>query len=136
MFFFQQMFKKFFNKCSNVFFLPPVICDCCLVSRNQGASGAQCPGRRITGWRRNVPTMSQVLPLIQYICSRKTLDSNMQEQKLVSCPGRQVRPWWKFRRLPVFVIVKICSQQTNHFAWNHFDLLEHGNVRLWIAEPY
>jgi len=37
----------------------------------------QFPGRRITGELRKVPTMSQVLSLIQHICFRETLSSNM-----------------------------------------------------------
>jgi len=50
-----------------------------------GAKVAQCPGRR------KVPTMSQVLSWIQYICSRKTLGSNMGGAKLVSSPGLHAR---------------------------------------------
>jgi len=36
-----------------------------------GARGAQCPERRIIGGWRKIPAVSQVLPSIQNICSRK-----------------------------------------------------------------
>ena len=50
----------------------------------RGKRGAQFPGRRITmaasnhcGERRKVPSMSQVLSSMQYICFRKSSGSNM-----------------------------------------------------------
>jgi len=58
--------------------------------RGQGRNeGAQFPGRR------KVPTMSQVLSSIQYICFRKTLGSNMGTPNF-SGHGRNLtslRPW-------------------------------------------
>ena len=63
--------------------------------RNEGGKGGTISRRRITmgapsdcGNRRKVPTMSQVLSSMQYICFRKTLSSNMGSHKLASCPGR------------------------------------------------
>jgi len=56
--------------------------------RNEEGKGAQCPGRRITGGRPNVPTMTQVLSSIQYLYSQNTLCSNMGGGKLVSCLWR------------------------------------------------
>jgi len=61
--------------------------------RNEGAKGAQFPGCRVTmgapnhrGGAENVPTMSQVLSSMQYICFRKT---NFEQggAKRASCPG-------------------------------------------------
>jgi len=56
--------------------------------------GTQFPGRRVTmgapnhcGGRRKVPTMSQVLSSIQYICLWKTSVSNMGAPNLLLAPG-------------------------------------------------
>ena len=61
----------------------------------RGAKGAQLPGRLMSAeGAEKVPTMSQVLSSIQYICFRKTSGSNMVA-KLVSPPGHhltQLRP--------------------------------------------
>jgi len=48
--------------------------------RSEEGYGAQCPGRL------KVPTMSQVLPSIQYIYSRKTSGSNIGAQNLFLVP--------------------------------------------------
>jgi len=57
------------------------------------AKGAQFPGFRVTMWAPNhcggrlkVPTMSQVLSSIQYICFRKTSGSNMGAPNLLLDP--------------------------------------------------
>jgi len=55
--------------------------------------GAQFPGaeslwgRRMTGGRRKVSTMSQVLSSIQYICFRKISGSNMGAPNLLLALG-------------------------------------------------
>jgi len=61
----------------------------------RGAKGEQFPGRRITmgapsncGGRSLVPTISQVVPSIQFICFRNTSGSNMGRQ--TSCTGRHL----------------------------------------------
>jgi len=62
----------------------------------RGEKGAQCPGRRITGGRRKVPTMLQVLSSIRYIWSWKTWGLEHGGAKLISCPWRHltsVCPW-------------------------------------------
>jgi len=53
----------------------------------RGAKGVQCPGRRITGGRRKVLTIPQVLSSIQCICSRKTLGLDMGAPNLFLSPG-------------------------------------------------
>jgi len=65
-----------------------------LQARNEEGKGAQFPGRRVTmgapnhcEGRRKVPTMSQVLSSIQYMCFRKTSVSNMGAPDLLLAPG-------------------------------------------------
>ena len=60
-----------------------------LLPYRQGVTGgAKFPGRRMTaGRRRKVPTMSQVLFSIQYICFRKISGSNMGAPNLLLAPG-------------------------------------------------
>jgi len=55
--------------------------------RRGGQRGAQCPGRRITGVRRKVSTMSQLFLLVQHISSRNTSGSNMGSPNLFLVPG-------------------------------------------------
>ena len=66
--------------------------SCLLTHRGvtMGASGAQLPGRQIIieapndcGGRRTVPTTSQVLSSIEYICFRNTSGSNMGAPNLL-----------------------------------------------------
>ena len=64
-------------------FSPTVRC----VTRGQG--GGQFPARPITGRRRNLPTMFQVLSSIQYIYSQKTSFEH-GGSKLASCPRRHL----------------------------------------------
>jgi len=71
-------------------------CWCTGVSR-VWAKGAQFPGRRITmglsnycrrrQMRRKVPTMSQKLSSIQYICFRQVSSSNMWARNLLLAAG-------------------------------------------------
>jgi len=55
-----------------------------------GARGTQFSVRRITGGYRKVPTMSQVLSLIQHICIGNTLSSNIGGRQSCSCSGRHL----------------------------------------------
>jgi len=56
--------------------------------RNEGGKGPEFLGRRITaGGRRKVPTVSQVLSLIQQICFRKSSGSNMGAPNLLLALG-------------------------------------------------
>ena len=61
------------------------------VNTNSGVTRTDKGGtkhrRRITGERRKVPTMSQVLSSIQYIYSQKTSGSNMEAPNLFLAPG-------------------------------------------------
>jgi len=60
-----------------------------------GAEKNDCGGRRMTaGGRRKVPTMSQVLASIQYICFRKISGSNMGVPNLLlpRAPYKLVTP--------------------------------------------
>jgi len=43
--------------------------------------------------RQKVPTMSQVLPSIHYICFQKTSHSNMGAPNLLLAPGAMCREW-------------------------------------------
>ena len=55
---------------------------CIIQGRNEGESkGEQFPGRQ------NVPTMSQVLPSIQYTCFRNSSGSNTGPTNLLLAPG-------------------------------------------------
>jgi len=62
---------------------------------NDEGQGDKMPNH--CGRRRKVPTMSQVLSSIQYICFSNTSGSNMGGAKLASCPGphlTSLRPCW------------------------------------------
>ena len=59
---------------------------CCEVSHQGRNEGSQCPERRITGWRRKVPTMSQVFSSVQCIYSQKILGSNIGRANLFLRP--------------------------------------------------
>ena len=58
-----------------------------LQERNEGGKRALFPGSRITMGAPKIPTISQVLSSIQYICFRKTSVSNMGTPKLLLAPG-------------------------------------------------
>jgi len=56
--------------------------------RNEGGQGGHnSPGAKSPWGRRKVPTMSQVLSSIQYICFLTTLNSNMGAPNLLLAPG-------------------------------------------------
>jgi len=52
-----------------------------------GGRGTQCPGRQITGGRRKVPPMLQVLSSIHYLYYQKTSGSKMGAPNLFLAPG-------------------------------------------------
>jgi len=62
--------------------------SCLLTHRGvtRGGKGGQFSGRQIIAGRRKVPTMSQVLSSMEYICFQKT-GSNMGAPNLLLAPG-------------------------------------------------
>jgi len=63
-------------------------CARCREVSQQGRNvGGSMPGRRITGGRRKVATMSYVFSSMQYIYFQNTLGSNMEAPNLFFAPG-------------------------------------------------
>ena len=63
-------------------------CEICREVSHQGRNeGETMPGRRITGGRRKVATVSQVFSSMQYLYSKNSLGSNMAAPNLFLAPG-------------------------------------------------
>jgi len=64
-----------------------IMLDVCRGVTRWGQGGAIPRAPNHCGRRRKVPTMSQVLSSMQYICFRKTSGSNMGAPNLLLAPG-------------------------------------------------
>ena len=97
-------------------------------------------GAELLQERQKIPTISQVLSSIRFICLRKTSGSNMGGQ---TCPGSRrttFRPWQSHRSHVLFVkVVTTFTKRTCHdlhikkrLAWQHAS----EDLHILVTAPF